>query len=75
MVMFVLWEAPISMRVELKCASMISGGQSVKMAGTPLMLLLSVGNWDMHTPEVSINYSATLGYQYVFSYCQYRYSL
>ena len=54
MVMFVWWEAPISMRVEWRCASMTSGGQYVMTSGTALMLLWSAGSWDMHTPEVSI---------------------
>ena len=56
---FVLWEAPISMRVEWKCASMTSGGQCVMMTGTPLMLLLYVGNSDIL--EVSMN---------ICSFCQ-----
>ena len=42
MVMFVWWEAPISMRVEWRCASMTSGGQCVMTTGTALMLLHSV---------------------------------
>ena len=50
---FVLWEAPIGIRVELRCVSMTNGEQCVMMTGTPLMLLLSVGNWD--TLEVSMN--------------------
>ena len=33
---------------------MTSGEQYVMTPGTPLMLLLSVDNWDMHTPEVSL---------------------
>ena len=33
---------------------MTSGGQCVMTAGTPLMLLLSADNWDMHTLEVSL---------------------
>ena len=44
MVMFVWWEAPISMKVELKCALMTSGGQYVMMAGTVLTLLWSASN-------------------------------
>ena len=39
MVMFVWLEAPISMRVEWRCASMTSGGQCVMTSGTTLMLL------------------------------------
>ena len=47
MVMFVWLEAQISMRVEWRCASMTSGGQCVMIPGTALMLLWSVGSWDM----------------------------
>ena len=47
MEMFVWWEAPISMRVEWKCASMTSGGQCVMTLGTTLMLLWSANSWDM----------------------------
>ena len=54
MEMFVWWEAPISMKVEWRCASMTSGGQCVITCGTSLMLLLFASNWDMHTQEVSI---------------------
>ena len=32
---------------------MTSGGQYVMTTGTTLMLLWSVGNWDMHILEVS----------------------
>ena len=32
---------------------MTSGEQYVMMTGTPLMLLWSASNWDMHTLEVS----------------------
>ena len=39
MVTFVWWEAPISMRVEWRCASTTSGGQCVMTSGTALMLL------------------------------------
>ena len=39
MEMFVWWEAPISMRVEWRCASMTSGGQCVMTPGTALTLL------------------------------------
>ena len=53
MEMFVWWEAPISMRVEWSCASMISGEQCVMMVGTELMQLWSASSWDMHTLEVS----------------------
>ena len=53
MVQFVLWEALISMRVEWRFASMISGGQCVMMTGTLLMPLWFASSWDMHTLEVS----------------------
>ena len=53
MEMFVWWEAPISMRVEWRCASMTSGGQCVMTAGTVLMQLQSASNWDMQSLEVS----------------------
>ena len=39
MAMFVWWEAPISMRVGWRCASMTSGGQCVMTTGTALMQL------------------------------------
>ena len=55
MVMFVWWEAPISMRVEWRCASMTSGEQCVMTIGTAQMLLWSVINWDMHILEVSLS--------------------
>ena len=55
MVMFIWWEAPISMRVEWKCASMTSGGQCVMMAGTVLMQVWSASSWDMQPLEVSAN--------------------
>ena len=48
MVMFVWWEAPISMRVEWRCVSMTSGGQCVMTPGTTMMLLWSANNWDMN---------------------------
>ena len=54
MEMSVWWEAPISMRVEWRCASMTSGGQCVMTPGTTLMLLWSASNWDIHTLEVSM---------------------
>ena len=47
MVMFVWWEAPISMRVEWRCASMTSGGQCVMTFGATLMLLWCASSWDM----------------------------
>ena len=53
MVIFVWWEASISMKVEWRCASMTSGGQCVMTLGTVLMLLWSASNWDTHTLEVS----------------------
>ena len=64
MEMFVWWEAPISMRVEWRSASMTSGGQCVMTTGTALMLLWSANSWDMHTLEVSIS---TLGKKHVFT--------
>ena len=66
MVMFVLWEALISTRVEWKCASMTSGGQCVVMVGTVLMLLWSASSWDMHTLEVSIQEPASDEYKLTF---------
>ena len=54
MEMFVWWEAPISMRVEWRCASVTSGEQCVITTGTALMLLLSASSWDMRLLEVSI---------------------
>ena len=53
MEMFVWWEAPISMRVEWRCASMTSGELCVMTSGTILMLLWSASSLDMHTLEVS----------------------
>ena len=55
MVMFVWWEAPISMKVEWRYASMTSGGQCVMMAGALLMPQWSVSSWDMQLLEVSTN--------------------
>ena len=62
MVMFVWWEAPISMRVEWRYASMTSGGQYVMTSGIPLMLLWCASSWDMHTPDVRLLFDA---YTYV----------
>ena len=53
MEMFVWWEAPISMRVEWRCASMTSGGQCVMICGIALMLLWFANSWGMDTLEVS----------------------
>ena len=53
MAMFVWWEAPVSSRVEWRCASMISGGQCVMTVGTVLMQLWSASSWDMQSLEVS----------------------
>ena len=53
MEMFASWEAPISMKVEWRCASMISGGQCVMTTGTAMMLLWSAGSWVMLTLDVS----------------------
>ena len=44
MEMFVWWEAPISMRVEWRSASMTSGEQCVMTAGAVLMQLWFAGN-------------------------------
>ena len=55
MEMLVWWEAPINMRVEWRCASMISGEQCVMTAGAVLMQMWSAGSWDMHTLEVCSN--------------------
>ena len=56
MEMFVWWEAPISMRVEWRCASMASGGQCVMTCGIALMLQWSADNWDMEVSRsVQIN--------------------
>ena len=59
MEMLVWWEAPISMRVEWRCASMTSGGQCVVTTGVALMLQWSVNNLDIHTLEVSYIFVAT----------------
>ena len=45
------------MRVELRYASMTSGGQCVMMAGAVLMPVWSASSWVMHTLEVSANTS------------------
>ena len=55
MVMFVWLEAPISMKVEWRCASMISGEQCAMTVGAVLMPLWSVSSWDMQLLEVSAN--------------------
>ena len=52
MEMFVWWEAPISMRVEWRCASVTSGGQCVITPGTSMMPPWSANSWDTHTLEV-----------------------
>ena len=59
--MFVWWEAPISTRVEWKCASMTSGGQCVMIYGTALMLLWCANSWDMLSQEVSTLFLDTVG--------------
>ena len=56
MVMFVWWEAPISMWVEWKCASMTCGAQCVMTAGAVLMPLWSASSWVMQPPEVSASF-------------------
>ena len=53
MEMFVWWEAPISMKVEWRYASMISGEQCAMMVGAVLMQLWSARSWDMQSLEVS----------------------
>ena len=53
MVMFVWLEAPISMKVEWRCASMTSGEQYVMMVGAVLMPVWSASSLVMHTLEVS----------------------
>ena len=53
---FVWWEAPISMKVEWRCASITSGGQCVMMTGTPLMPLLSASSLAMLPLEVRANF-------------------
>ena len=70
MVMFVWWEASISMRVEWRCASMTSGEQCVMTTGTALMPLSSASSWDMHTLAVSVlfNMSPNLS---IFTFCMY----
>ena len=55
MVMFVWWEAPISMRVGWRCASTTSGGQYVMMVGALLTPAWSAGSWVMPPLEVSTN--------------------
>ena len=55
MVIFVWWEAPISMRVEWRCASTTSGGQYVMMVGALLTPAWSAGSWVMQPLEVSTN--------------------
>ena len=53
MEMSVSWEALISMRVELRCASMTSGGQCVMTTGISMMPPWSANSLDTHTLEVS----------------------
>ena len=45
MEIFVWWEAPVSMKVEWRCASMTSGGQCVMMTGAELMPVWSASSW------------------------------
>ena len=42
------------MRVEWRCASVISGEQCVTVNGMQRMLQLSASNWDIPTLEVSL---------------------
>ena len=65
MEMFVWWEAPISMRVEWRCASMTSGGQCVMTTGMALMLLWSANNWAMHTLDVSVFFNVSVRFVYL----------
>ena len=55
MVMFALWEAPTSMKVELSCVSMTSGGLCVMMVGAVLMPVWSASSLVMQPLEVSAN--------------------
>ena len=54
MEMFAWLEAPISMRVEWRCALMICGGLCVMTYGTTLMQQWSANSWDTCTLEVCI---------------------
>ena len=70
MVMFVWWEAPISMRVEWRCASMARGGQCVMTSGTALMPLWSASSWDIHTLEVGVLFTLSTNlYNFIFCMC------
>jgi len=60
MEMFVWWEAPISMRVEWRCASMTIGGQCVMTTGMAPMLLWSANSWVMHTLDVSVFFNVSV---------------
>ena len=51
---FVWWMAPISMRVEWRCASMTSGGQCVMTIGITVTPQWFASSWDMHILEVSV---------------------
>ena len=55
MEIFVWWEAPVSMKVEWRCASMTNGGQCVMMTGAVLMPVWSASSWVMQPLEVSAN--------------------
>ena len=54
MEMFVWWVAPISTKVEWRCASMTSGGQCVMIIGTSMMPPWSANSWVMQPLEVSV---------------------
>ena len=56
MVMFVWLEASVSMKVEWRCASTISGEPCVMTAGAVLMPLWSASSWVMQPPEVSASF-------------------
>ena len=61
MEMYVWLVVLISTKVEWRCVSTTSGGQSVMMAGIQLMLLLFVYSWDLLTLEVSLMQNIVIG--------------
>ena len=71
MEMSVSWEAPISMKVEWRYASMTSGGQYVMTTGTTLMLLWSASSWG--TLEVNTVYECVHAYfNFIYCTCTFR---
>ena len=54
MVMSNWWEEPPSMKGGSRCASTMPGGQCVTILGIVLMLLWSVGSWDMQPLDVRL---------------------